>query len=54
MVCMGLEPGAAGQKVLTNSLSYGGTPSLLTNSMAPSQVENVNLVSGSIWKESNS
>ena len=26
MVCLGLEPGAAGWKVQTNPLSYGGTP----------------------------
>ena len=26
MVCLGLEPGAAGWKALTNPLSYGGTP----------------------------
>ena len=26
MVCLGLEPGAAGLKGQTNSLSYGGTP----------------------------
>ena len=29
MVCLGLEPGAAGWQVQTNPLSYGGTPSLL-------------------------
>ena len=29
MVCLGLEPGAAGWKVQTNPLSYGGT-SLMT------------------------
>ena len=28
MVCLGLEPGAAGWKAQTNPLSYGGTPSL--------------------------
>ena len=27
MVCLGLEPGAAGWKAQTNPLSYGGTPS---------------------------
>ena len=26
MVCLGLEPGAAGWKALMNPLSYGGTP----------------------------
>ena len=26
MVCLGVEPGAAGWKVQTNPLSYGGTP----------------------------
>ena len=26
MMCLGLEPGAAGWKVETNPLSYGGTP----------------------------
>ena len=26
MVCLGLEPGAAGWKLQTNPLSYGGTP----------------------------
>ena len=26
MVCLGLEPGAAGWKMQTNPLSYGGTP----------------------------
>ena len=26
MVCLGLKPGAAGWKVQTNPLSYGGTP----------------------------
>ena len=26
MVCLGLEPGAAGWKTQTNPLSYGGTP----------------------------
>ena len=26
MVCLGLEPGAAGLKVQTNAVSYGGTP----------------------------
>ena len=26
MVCLGLEPGAAGWKAQTNPLSYGGTP----------------------------
>ena len=26
MVCLGFEPGAAGWKVRTNPLSYGGTP----------------------------
>ena len=26
MVCFGLEPSAAGWKVQTNPLSYGGTP----------------------------
>ena len=26
MVCLGLEPGAAGWKVQMNPLSYGGTP----------------------------
>ena len=28
MVCLGLEPGAAGWKAQTNPLSYGGTPRL--------------------------
>ena len=28
MVCLGLEPGAAGWKVQTNPLSYGGTPGI--------------------------
>ena len=28
MVCLGLEPGAAGWKTQTNPLSYGGTPTL--------------------------
>ena len=28
MVCLGLEPGAAGWKAQTNPLSYGGTPTL--------------------------
>ena len=28
MVCLGLEPGTAGWKAQTNSLSYGGTPRL--------------------------
>ena len=27
MVCLGLEPGAAGWKAQTNPLSYSGTPS---------------------------
>ena len=26
MVCLGIEPGAAGWKARTNPLSYGGTP----------------------------
>ena len=26
MVCLGIEPGAAGWKALTNPLSYGGIP----------------------------
>ena len=26
MVCLGIEPGVAGQKAQTNPLSYGGTP----------------------------
>ena len=26
MVCLGIEPGAAGWKAQTNPLSYGGTP----------------------------
>ena len=26
MVCLGLEPGAAGWKAYTNPLNYGGTP----------------------------
>ena len=30
MVCLGLEPGAAGWKVQTNPLSYGGNPYLYT------------------------
>ena len=29
MVYLGFEPGAAGWKVRTNPLSYGGTPQLL-------------------------
>ena len=29
MVCLGLEPGAAGWKAQTNPLSYGGTPKSL-------------------------
>ena len=28
MVCLGLEPGAAGWKAQTNPLSYGGTPNV--------------------------
>ena len=28
MVCLGLEPGAAGWKVQTNPLSYGSTPTV--------------------------
>ena len=28
MVCLGLEPRAAGWKAQTNPLSYGGTPNL--------------------------
>ena len=28
MVCLGLEPGAAGWKTQTNPLSYGGTPKI--------------------------
>ena len=28
MVCLGFEPGAAGWKVQTNPLSYGGTPTV--------------------------
>ena len=31
MVCLGLEPGAAGWKTQTNPLSYGGTPSQNVN-----------------------
>ena len=27
MVCLGIEPGAAGWKARMNPLSYGGTPS---------------------------
>ena len=30
MVCLGLEPGAAGWKAQTNPLSYGGTPKYLS------------------------
>ena len=30
MVCLGLEPGAAGWKVQMNPLSYGGTPKIGT------------------------
>ena len=30
MVCLGLEPGAAGWKAQTNPLSYGGTPNYLS------------------------
>ena len=30
MVCLGLEPGAAGWKAQTNPLSYGGTPFCVT------------------------
>ena len=29
MGCLGVEPGAAGWKVQTNPLSYGGTPNYL-------------------------
>ena len=29
MVCLGIEPGAAGWKARTNPLSYGGTPLVL-------------------------
>ena len=29
MVCLGLEPGAAGWKAQTNPLSYGGTPNII-------------------------
>ena len=29
MVCLGLEPGAAGWKAQTNPLCYGGTPGIL-------------------------
>ena len=29
MVCLGLEPGAAGWKAQTNPLSYGSTPTFL-------------------------
>ena len=28
MVCLGFEPGAAGWKARTNTLSYGGTPQI--------------------------
>ena len=28
MVCLGLEPGAAGWKAQTNPLSYGGIPEI--------------------------
>ena len=28
MVCLELEPGAAGESVQTNPLSYGGTPNV--------------------------
>ena len=28
MACLGFEPGAAGWKARTNTLSYGGTPGL--------------------------
>ena len=31
MVCLGLKPGAAGWKVQTNPLSYGGTPKIFKN-----------------------
>ena len=31
MVCLGLEPRAAGWKAQTNPLSYGGTPKHMTN-----------------------
>ena len=36
MVCLGIEPGAAGWKARTNPLSYGGTPilQLLVRSLA--------------------
>ena len=30
MVCLGLEPGAAGRKAQMNPLSYGGTPFFMT------------------------
>ena len=30
MVCLGLEPGAAGWKAQTNTLNYGGTLNLCT------------------------
>ena len=36
MVCLGLEPGAAGWKAQTNPLSYGGTPQM-TFSFIPFQ-----------------
>ena len=29
MVCLGIEPVAAGLKAQTNPLSYGGTPNLI-------------------------
>ena len=29
MVCLGIEPGAAGWKARTNPLSYGGTPNVI-------------------------
>ena len=31
MVCLGIEPGAAGWKARTNPLSYGGTPIFVNN-----------------------
>ena len=33
MVCLGLEPGAAGWKAQTNPLSYCGTPKIVINTL---------------------
>ena len=33
MVCLGIEPGAAGWKAQTNPMSYGGTPKYISLSI---------------------